>query len=59
MSATPHANGGELLRDLRLPDFTDYAVDVPEPGSGPVGTTARAGHVAARRDQDATPTTSG
>ena len=40
MSATPHANGGELLRDLRLPDFTDYAVDVPEPGSGPVGTTA-------------------
>ena len=40
MSATPHANGGELLRDLRLPDFTEYAVDVPEPGSGPVGTTA-------------------
>jgi xylulose-5-phosphate/fructose-6-phosphate phosphoketolase len=40
MSATPHANGGELLRDLRLPDFTDYAVDVPQPGSGPVGTTA-------------------
>ena len=40
MSATPHANGGELLRDLRLPDFTDYAVDVPERGSGPVGTTA-------------------
>jgi xylulose-5-phosphate/fructose-6-phosphate phosphoketolase len=40
MSATPHANGGELLRDLRLPDFTDYAVDVPEPGCGPVGTTA-------------------
>jgi xylulose-5-phosphate/fructose-6-phosphate phosphoketolase len=40
MSATPHANGGEVLRDLRLPDFTDYAVDVPEPGSGPVGTTA-------------------
>jgi xylulose-5-phosphate/fructose-6-phosphate phosphoketolase len=40
MSATPHANGGELLRDLRLPDFTEYAVDVPEPGSGPVGATA-------------------
>ena len=40
MSATPHANGGELLRDLRLPEFTDYAVDVPEPGTGPVGTVA-------------------
>jgi xylulose-5-phosphate/fructose-6-phosphate phosphoketolase len=32
MSANPHANGGLLLRDLRLPDFTDYAVDVPSPG---------------------------
>ena len=28
MSANPHANGGELLRDLLLPDFRDYAVDV-------------------------------
>ena len=26
MSANPHANGGLLLRDLRLPDFRDYAV---------------------------------
>ena len=33
MSANPHANGGELLRDLRLPDFRAYAVDVPAPGS--------------------------
>jgi len=32
MSANPHANGGRLLRDLDLPDFRDYAVDVPEPG---------------------------
>ena len=32
MSANPHANGGELLRDLVLPDFRDYAVEVPEPG---------------------------
>ena len=31
MSANPHANGGLLLRDLDLPDFRDYAVDVPEP----------------------------
>ena len=34
MSANPHANGGELLRDLVLPDFRDYAVGVPEPGKG-------------------------
>ncbi|HEX7958983.1 MAG TPA: phosphoketolase family protein [Terriglobales bacterium] len=33
MSANPHANGGILLRDLRIPDFRDYAVDVPAPGS--------------------------
>jgi xylulose-5-phosphate/fructose-6-phosphate phosphoketolase len=32
MGANPHANGGLLLRDLRLPAFRDYAVDVPEPG---------------------------
>jgi xylulose-5-phosphate/fructose-6-phosphate phosphoketolase len=31
MGANPHANGGRLLRDLRLPDFRDYAVDVPAP----------------------------
>jgi len=33
MGANPHANGGLLLRDLRLPDFRKYAVDVPAPGS--------------------------
>ncbi len=33
MSANPHANGGVLLRDLRLPDFRSYAVDVPKPGA--------------------------
>ncbi len=32
MGANPHANGGVLLRDLRLPDFRDYAIDVPAPG---------------------------
>ena len=32
MSANPHANGGLLLRDLRLPDYRDYAVEVAEPG---------------------------
>ena len=33
MGANPHANGGLLLRDLRMPDFREYAVDVPSPGS--------------------------
>ena len=33
MSANPHANGGLLLRELELPDFRDYAVDVPAPGT--------------------------
>jgi len=32
MGANPHANGGLLLEDLRMPDFRDYAVDVPQPG---------------------------
>jgi xylulose-5-phosphate/fructose-6-phosphate phosphoketolase len=31
MSANPHANGGELLHDLRMPEFRKYAVDVPKP----------------------------
>ena len=33
MGANPHANGGEVLRDLRLPDFRDFAVAVPTPGA--------------------------
>ncbi|HSS93280.1 MAG TPA: phosphoketolase family protein, partial [Candidatus Dormibacteraeota bacterium] len=33
MSANPHANGGLLMRDLRLPDFRTYGVDVPKPGT--------------------------
>ena len=33
MSANPHANGGVLLRELRMPDFRRYAVDVPSPGA--------------------------
>jgi xylulose-5-phosphate/fructose-6-phosphate phosphoketolase len=33
MGANPHANGGLLLRDLRLPDFRSYAVDVPKPSA--------------------------
>jgi xylulose-5-phosphate/fructose-6-phosphate phosphoketolase len=33
MSDNPHANGGLLLKDLRLPDFRDYAVEVQSPGA--------------------------
>jgi xylulose-5-phosphate/fructose-6-phosphate phosphoketolase len=33
MGANPHANGGLLLRELRLPEFRDYAVPVPHPGT--------------------------
>ncbi|MDF1542164.1 MAG: phosphoketolase family protein [Anaerosomatales bacterium] len=32
MGANPHANGGLLRKDLDLPDFRDYAIEVPEPG---------------------------
>ncbi len=39
MGANPHANGGMLLRDLRMPDFRDYAVDVPVPGTPGIGDT--------------------
>ncbi|HJV09262.1 MAG TPA: phosphoketolase family protein, partial [Acidimicrobiales bacterium] len=33
MGANPHANGGRLQRPLELPDFRDYAVEVPDPGA--------------------------
>ncbi|MGH8176569.1 MAG: phosphoketolase family protein [Steroidobacter sp.] len=33
MSDNPHANGGALLRALRLPDFRDYAVELKRPGA--------------------------
>jgi xylulose-5-phosphate/fructose-6-phosphate phosphoketolase len=41
MSANPHSNGGLLLRDLRMPDFRDHAVEVIAPGA----TTAEATRV--------------
>ncbi len=39
MSANPHANGGLLLKELRLPDFRDYAVEVRQPGAADVEAT--------------------
>ncbi len=41
MSASPHANGGQLLRDLVLPDFREYAVEVAKPAT----TSSAATHV--------------
>ncbi|MEO7982378.1 MAG: phosphoketolase family protein [Sporichthyaceae bacterium] len=45
MSATPHANGGLLTRDLDLPDFRDYAVDVPSPASSRAESTRKLGEM--------------
>ena len=55
MGANPHANGGLLLRDLRLPDFRDYAVDVAAPGATLERGDARARRLAARRRARRTP----
>lgn len=37
MGANPHANGGQLLRDLQLPDFYQYALEVTKPGNTVAG----------------------
>jgi xylulose-5-phosphate/fructose-6-phosphate phosphoketolase len=39
MGANPHANGGLLLRDLKLPDYRTYAAPVPAPGAPGIGDT--------------------
>jgi len=39
MGVNPNANGGNLLRELRLNDFRDYAIDIPYRGFGGVGNT--------------------
>ena len=46
MGANPHANGGLLLRDLRTPDFREYAVSVPSPGAVEAEDTASLGSYA-------------
>jgi xylulose-5-phosphate/fructose-6-phosphate phosphoketolase len=45
MSATPHANGGLLTHDLDLPDFRDYAVDVPHPAVARTESTRKLGEL--------------
>ena len=44
MGSSPHANGGELLQDLPLPDFREFAVDVPAPGATVSEATRVLGH---------------
>ena len=51
MGANPHANGGLLLRDLVMPDFRDYAVEVPKPGRVEAEATRIMGQALARRDE--------
>ena len=51
MGANPHANGGKLLRDLRMPDFRNYAVSVPVAHRRRGRQCACARPVPARRDQ--------
>ena len=50
MGANPHANGGKLLRDLRMPDFRNYAVSVPSPTAVEAGNV----HVLGRFLRDVT-----
>jgi xylulose-5-phosphate/fructose-6-phosphate phosphoketolase len=45
MSASPHANGGLLTRDLDMPDFRDYALDVPTPATVRAESTRKLGEL--------------
>jgi xylulose-5-phosphate/fructose-6-phosphate phosphoketolase len=45
MSANPHANGGLLTRDLDLPDFREYAIDVPHPAAEHAESTRKLGEL--------------
>jgi xylulose-5-phosphate/fructose-6-phosphate phosphoketolase len=44
MGANPHANGGLLLKDLKMPDFREYAVDIVKPGTTFAEATRVMGH---------------
>ena len=52
MSANPHANGGLLRKELKLPDFRHYAVDVPSRGTVEVREHQAARRVPARRHEE-------
>ena len=59
MGANPHANGGLLLRDLELPDFREFAVEVERPTSSVSEATRVLGSVPARRHRSQPGTASG
>ena len=44
MGANPHANGGVLLKELKMPDFRTYALDIPTPGTVVAEATRIMGH---------------
>ena len=52
MSANPHANGGLLRKELKLPDFRKYAVEVPTRGAVRIREYQTPGRVPARRDEE-------
>nr|WP_203991042.1 phosphoketolase family protein [Virgisporangium aurantiacum] len=45
MSASPHANGGRITRDLDLPDYRDYAIDVNRPAEQRAESTRKLGEL--------------
>ena len=51
MGANPHANGGLLKKNLRLPDFRDYGIKFDKPGQIEARKHETAGHVSARCDE--------
>ena len=55
MGANPHANGGLLLRELRLPDFRDYEVKFPTPAPSWPGNVHMLGPWLTRRHETPTP----
>ena len=49
MGGNPHVNGGRLLTALDLPDFCDYALDIPGPGQSSPRRRAKLGEFLPRR----------
>jgi xylulose-5-phosphate/fructose-6-phosphate phosphoketolase len=47
MSANPYANGGLLRKDLEMPDFRNYCLEVPKPGQFEAGKYPSVGSVSA------------
>ena len=52
MGANPHTNGGVLLRNLRMPDFRDYAVDIESHGTTKAEATRILGQFPSRHHEN-------